>query len=100
MAGNSTTTISLSLAAILSGVRQEDAFARGRALSISNTRARLAPATAAVRREIDLDKIRQFSARGRAGRISRILRISFRSDLLPETHRRWIARILAGLDER
>jgi hypothetical protein len=48
---------------------------------------------------MDWDSINGGAERGRAVRISRKLRASFRSDLSPATHRRWIARVLASLPD-
>jgi hypothetical protein len=91
------TTISLTFADILAAVRQRQGFDKGRGSAAAVARARLAPATAAVRRLLDVDMVAGNTARGRAGRISKRLRPSLRSDLSPASHRRWIARILSRL---
>jgi hypothetical protein len=94
-----TTVTNLTLAHVLSGVRQQDGFAKGRALRLAEQRAALEAPTAAVRAASDWDSINGGAEHGRAARISRRLRASFRSDLSPASHRRWIARILAGLPD-
>jgi hypothetical protein len=91
------TTIPVTLAYLHAVFRQQAGFDKGRALRAAEQRARLEPATAAVRRELDRDLIDEKSQRGRAGRISKRLRPSLRSDLSPASHRRWIARILSRL---
>jgi hypothetical protein len=87
-------TISLTLAHILAAVRHVEGFDRGRRSAAAIARARLEPAAAAVRKFFDLDLIAGNPARGRAGRISKRLRPSLRSELSPAAHRRWTARML------
>jgi hypothetical protein len=108
-----TTTIHYSIANLVAEHRQRLGFAKGREISIANTRAALAPATAAVRRELDLDLIDDKPTRGRATRIARKLRFNrevkaYRDSVkahresigLPFTERgitQWTSRILARL---
>jgi hypothetical protein len=94
-----TTAIPFSIEDYVATVRRKIGFAKGRALRLAEQRAALEAPTRAVRQEIDLDKLREYPARGRAARISRILRASFRPELSAATHRRWTARILAGLPD-
>jgi hypothetical protein len=108
-----TETHGITAADIVATVRQRLGFAKGREISIANTRAALAPATAAVRRELDLDLIDDNPSRGRATRIARKLRFNrevkaYRDSVkahreslsLPFTEQgitQWTARILARL---
>jgi hypothetical protein len=70
-----TETFNLSIEDIVAAVRQRVGRDKGRASSIADTKARLAPCEAVVRDEIDLDMIAGHPARGRAARIAK--RIKF-----------------------
>ena len=82
-----TEPVSLTLNHIAALVRQVDGFAKGRASSIANTKARLSAPTEAIRREYDIDRLSTHPRRGCATRIARKLGYD----------RRFTARVLARL---
>jgi hypothetical protein len=89
------TTIPVTLALLAAVVRQGEGFDKGRGSAAAIARARLAPATALVRRELDRDVIAGHTAHGRATRISKRLFASLNpKELSPAAHRRWTARVL------
>jgi hypothetical protein len=99
-------TFNVSIDDIVAARRQRVGFDNGRALSIADTKARLAPSEAAVRTEIDLDMMAGNPVRGRASRIAKKIKFSpvvmaYRnSNNLPATEHaltQWTARILARL---
>lgn len=82
--------------AAATGERVLAALDRGRALAIARARERAAPNERDVRRLLDLDILAGKGARGRAGRISRVLhgRVS------ESGVRKILARLFSGADSR